>query len=169
MGLTSTVITLCGLGLAWAGPAAPQAAAGPQVIAVPMNVSGTVPPVCTLPLGPGGTPCADAGAPVVLSALQVSVLESLLAAPATWGGDEGKCSLPLHGFAWLRADGTIDRQIAVSLLCDKVEGAAAVPGQPADEASRGLSGDGKLALRALCADLGLPRCHITRPEEAFAL
>lgn len=132
-----------------------------------MNVSGTVPPVCTLPLGPGGTLCADAGAPVVLSALQVSVLESLLVAPATWGGDEGKCSLPLQGFAWLRADGTVGQQIAVSLLCDKIEGAPTVPGQPADEASRGLSEDGKLALRALCVDLGLPHCHIMRPDEAF--
>lgn len=157
-------------------PAPPAAAAdtpavsdapGARVVAVPMNVSGAIPPSCRLPFGEDGAPCADSSAPVSLDVVQAGVLQGLLADPATWGGDEGKCSLPLHGFAWLRADGTVDKQVAVSLLCDKVEGAPAVPGQPADPATRGLSEDGKLALRALCVQVGLPHCHITQPGEAF--
>lgn len=166
------------LGLACAATPEPPPAPAPstpaasnvrdvRVVAVPMNVSGAVPPACRLPYGEDGTPCADTGAPVALDAIQAGVLDGVLADPATWGGDEGKCSLPLHGFAWLRADGTVDKQVAVSLLCDKVEGAPVVPGQPTEPGARGLSADGALALRAVCAQIGLPHCHITQPGEAF--
>ncbi len=159
------------LGAACAGapktPPAPAAPAVVQVVAVGMNQSGALPPSSTLAWGSNGTRCADSSDIKVLNPIQVSVLEGILAESSTWGGDEAKCTLPLHGFAWLDAEGRPVRQIAVSLLCDKVEGAPAVPGQPSDPARRGLSEDGKVAFRALCVDLGLPHCHITSPEEAF--
>lgn len=140
---------------------------GARVVAVSMNGSGAVPPACRLPFEADGQPCGDAAAPVPLTAVQASVLRAVLADPSTWGGSEGKCSLPLHGFAWRAADGAIQAQVAVSLLCDKVEGAPAVPGQPSEPGERGLSEAGVLSLRALCVDVGLPHCHITQPGEAF--
>jgi len=146
--------------------ASPTGAAG-AVFAVPMNPSGGIPPACRLPAGVDGAPCVDTGTRVPLSPVQIGLLESVLDDPTTWGGDEGKCVLPLHGFVWVDADGALRRQVAVSLLCDKVEGAPAVPGQPADPVARGLSAAGVLALRALCVDVGLPHCHITQPGEAF--
>jgi hypothetical protein len=154
------------LGVACAGAHTPVADAV-RVVAVPMNVSGAVPPKCRLPFGEDGLPCPDVGDAVALSPVQASVLQAVLDDPTTWGGDEGKCSLPLHGFAWLGADGALQGQVAVSLLCDKVEGAPGVPGQPSDPGTRGLSAAGVMSLRAVCVEVGLPHCHITKPGEAF--
>ena len=152
-----------------AAPTAAPAASNPigSVIAVPMNISGAVPPVCQLPFSAEGKPCADTGQPVTMTPAQVATLDGVLADPATWGGDEAKCTLPLHGFVWLDDAGRVRQQLAVSLLCDKVEGAPAVPGQPAAPAVRGISEVGATALRALCADAGLPHCHISEPGQAF--
>lgn len=146
-------------------PARPPAPV--RVVAVPMNVSGAVPPACRLPFGADGVPCADAGPAIPLTPAQAELVQGVLADPATWGGDEGKCTLPLHGFAWLAADGSVQSQVGVSLLCDKVEGAPAVAGQPQDPARRGVSAEGLLALRAACVAIGMPHCHITSPGEAF--
>ncbi len=154
------------LGVACAGGRVPAPDAV-RVVAVPLNVSGSVPPTCRLPFGEDGVPCTDTGGVVALTPAQASVLAAVLEDPATWGGDEGKCSLPLHGFAWLGADGAVQRQVAVSLLCDKVEGTPTVPGQPTDRGDRGLSDAGVMSLRALCVEVGLPHCHITKPSEAF--
>ena len=166
---------MCGTALA--GPAVPTDASGKpvtetpapslKVVALPMNVSGAVPPACRLPFLADGTSCRDVGTAIALTPVQAGVLESLLADAATWGGDEGKCALPLHGFAWLGEDGRAESQVAVSLLCDKVEGAPTVPGQPTGAGQRGLSENGRMAFRALCVDVGLPHCHITEPGEAF--
>lgn len=154
------------LGVACAGGPAKVPAAD-RVVAVPMNVSGAVPPACTLPFDEGGKRCGDTGEPVELTELQAKALAGVLEDSATWSGDEGKSTLPLHGFVWLDAAGTVKGQIAVSLLTDKVEGAPSVPGQPADPAKRGLSEAGVMALRAVCVDIGLPHCHISSPGEAF--
>jgi hypothetical protein len=159
-------LSLLFLGVACAGTPA-TAPETPRVVALPMNVSGAVPPACRLPFGPDGARCSDTGAPVVLTDVQAAALTGVLEDPATWSGHEGKSTLPLHGFAWLDETGAVAGQIAVSLLTDKVEGAPAVPGQPADPAKRGLSEAGVLALRAVCVDIGLPHCHITTPGEAF--
>jgi hypothetical protein len=145
------------------GLAAP---AGGSVVAVPLNPAATVPPPCRQPYT-DGIPCPGVGPPLPLTAAQASALAGILADPATWGGDEAKCTLPFHGFAWLDSRGRPTQQVAVSFLCQKVESEPLLSGQPRSPAERGLSVSGEAALRALCVDVGLPDCGIQDPEDVF--
>ena len=146
------------------GQSLPSAAG---VYGVSLNRSGAVPPRCEMAVDDSGRLCVDAAAPVRLSDVQAQKLQSILEAPTTWGGAEAKCRLPLHGFIWVGSDQAVTRHVAISMLCDRVEGAPDVPGQPTELQTRGLSGAGLVALRGLCEEVGLPHCQITSPDQAF--
>jgi hypothetical protein len=166
--LTGRVLSLgialsCHPGSQPVGLAAP---AGGSVVAVPLNPAATVPPPCRQPYV-DGAPCTGVGPALPLTAAQASTLAVILADPTTWGGDEAKCTLPFHGFAWLDSEGRPTQQVAVSFLCQKVEAEPSLSGQPGSPSDRGLSASGEAALRALCVDVGLPDCGIRDPDDVF--
>lgn len=119
-------------------------------------------PVCNLPLDEDGTLCETVEAPgVVLSAAQVEKLLALLQQPATFGGG-AKCYEPHHAFVFYDKAGTPVAEIGICFLCQMATSRPIIPiTQDVKEFgfwTAGVTDKGSDALRALCNELGLPKC-----------
>lgn len=124
------------------------------------------PPECELPLDGDGTLCKTVEAPgVVLTAAQTKKLIALLKQPATFGGGS-KCYMPHHAFVFYDKEGTPVAEIAVCFLCNMMMAKPSIPAAKGDtEYSFGVTSKGNEAFRALCNELGLPKCNADHPDK----
>jgi hypothetical protein len=124
-------------------------------------------PMCGAPLDADGSLCSTVERPgVVLSAEQSRLLVDLLKKPATYGPGS-KCFLPHHGFVFYDAAGVPVADVSLCFMCNMVAGRPALlaAGKHAEGTRAGLGEEGNGRLRALCKELGLPKCDATRPDD----
>ena len=135
-----------------------------KAFALDLHVNG--PPQCWLPLDDDGTLCKTVEAPgVVLTEAQAKRLVALLKQPATFGGGS-KCYLPHHAFVFYTKEGTPVAEIAVCFMCEMMMARPSLPAaKNYTEYSFGISPKGNKAFRALCKELGLPKCDAKHPDE----
>jgi hypothetical protein len=125
-------------------------------------------PVCYGPLDEDGTLCSTVARPgVKLSDEQAKKLVALLEQKSSFGGG-AKCFLPHHGFVFYDEAGVPVADISVCFMCEM---AASTPSIPAARqsgeggSSFGISEKGVAALRALCNEVGLPKCDAKTPDD----
>ncbi len=125
-------------------------------------------PVCYGPLDEDGTLCSTVARPgVKLTGEQAEKVVALFQQKSTFGGGS-KCFLPHHGFVFYDEAGVPVADISVCFMCQM---AASRPSTPAARTSGegggsvGMSDKGTAALRALCTELGLPKCDATKPDD----
>jgi hypothetical protein len=120
-------------------------------------------PVCRTPLDADGTLCATVARPgAPLSAEQSKKLLAILGDKKSYG-DGSKCFLPHHGFVFYDARGVAVAEVSLCLMCDVGRASPAIPAARGGEF--GLAEQATASLRALCRDLGLPKCDARRPDE----
>ncbi len=137
-----------------------------RAFAFDLEVAGR--PICRGPLDPDGTTCSTVARPgVKLTSEQTKKLTDLLAARSSYGGGSA-CFLPHHGFVFYDAAGVPVAELSVCFLCDMAEAHPAIPiAKPSDAGATtvGITEKGVAGLRALCNELGLPKCDARRPED----
>lgn len=125
-------------------------------------------PICYGPLDEDGTSCSTVQRPgVELTAEQASKLVDLLKQKSSFGVGS-KCFLPHHGFVFYDEAGVPVADISVCFLCDMAASRPSIPdARPGDEGAStvGISEKGIAGLRALCTELGLPKCDAKQPNE----
>ncbi|NUO48693.1 MAG: hypothetical protein HOV80_07540 [Polyangiaceae bacterium] len=125
-------------------------------------------PICSGPLDEDGTLCSTVARPgVKLSAEQAKKLVALVQQKSSFGGGS-KCFLPHHGFVFYDEAGVPVADISVCFMCEMATSTPSIPAaRPSGEGggSVGISEKGVTALRALCNELGLPKCDAKKPND----
>lgn len=122
-------------------------------------------PVCEVPLDPDGSPCSTVQLPgIELDEGQVQHLLALLRQPTTYGRG-ASCFLPHHGFVFYDDKDVPVAEFSVCFLCTMATASPWIPGAKKVDGFIGLSEEGNEALRALCRDVGLPKCDAKIPED----
>lgn len=121
-------------------------------------------PVCSGPLREDGSLCDTVAAEATLSPSQAQDLVDLLNAKSTFGGG-GSCFLPHHGFVFFDEAGGPVGYVSVCFMCENARSAPQLSKAKAPYGSYGISEAGAEALRALCAELGLPKCDARTPSD----
>ena len=136
-----------------------------RAFAFDLGVDG--PPTCGLPLDPDGTLCKTVDKPgVVLSDAQTKLLLGMLAKKSTWGSGSS-CFLPHHGFVFYDEAGTPVAELSVCFMCQMMVAVPSIPKAKRVEGddTYGLNEKSTAQLRALCNELGLPKCDAKNPTE----
>lgn len=123
--------------------------------------------VCSMPLDRDGTSCETVVRPgVVLTPEQTKQLLAILGDKGSFGPGS-KCFLPHHGFVFYDDKGVPVAEVSLCFMCAMGLAAPAIPvGRGGDgDGSFGLGEKSTGALRALCRDLGLPKCDAQRPDD----
>lgn len=125
-------------------------------------------PVCYGALDEDGTLCSTVARPgVKLSDDQAKKLVALLQQKSSFGGGS-KCFLPHHGFVFYDEAGVPIADLSVCFMCEMGTSTPSIPAarQGGDGGSSfGISATGVAGLRALCTELGLPKCDAKQPGD----
>lgn len=138
-----------------------------QVRAYAFDLENDGRPICPTPINKDGTLCETVEQPgVVLSEEQAGRLLALLQSSGTYG-EPSKCFLPHHGFVFYDEAGGPVAYFSVCFLCDNALALPLLPKIKRFDNYYGLSEKGSAELRALCRELGLPKCDARSPSEFF--
>lgn len=142
----------------------PKSFAKVRAFAFDLEVNG--PPVCRHPLREDGGPCKTVVWPgAELSAEQTGRLLKLLKSKSSYTKELANCFNPHHGFVFYDAH---DVPVAYVSACFICENAIARPRIAEAQPYADYYGFTKATvgeLRALCTELGLPKCDATDPGE----